>query len=302
MGKFGFNFDRYKDMIGVYQNLVVVGDKKLGIFNVKTCKYITKKIYDEVVLSPFDNNCNIVKNYKENIYVAIVRNDGTFIECPDFENIVFYHNKGIATDKNTQKQYLINSDGKIISKGFDKIIYNCSQYFYGFTFKNKNSSEVKNVKLLDCNGKILPFTFELEEDYTDLRHFESNNNFNFVYSTPNEIKTFKDLIDAVKKYGLYIPYIVNKRIKSTNQLLKLYKTYLNEIKNKDLDLKEIFVLTDIYKDLTHSKVDLDVAKESFDFDVKKFKNPVSIIEKNIIYKTLWGEFLSPMYEYNAIKN
>lgn len=269
-----------------FEDLIVVGENKFAIFNKVTCKYLTKKIYDSILLSPSGNHIlTKIKKNKESIdYICYIFNENQILQCP---NLIFkdefIKNTAIAFSKDSQKKHLVNNKGIILSNGFDFIEHIAGTLYQAQTY-SQDKKRIENINILNNNGEILPLTFD---------DFKTE-----INPTLNEIQTFEDLLTHIDKYGIEITHISNFRPKSMTEILLLFNTSINYIKKNNLDLHNLFYLVSAYKNVIHYKnFNIDIPKENFDFDLSFFK--INRIELNNIKKYIINELIEPIYNWHT---
>lgn len=287
-------------MENVYNgDLVIVGDKKLGIFNKKTCKYITSKTYDYIEL----NQCgsHIIEKRKyftkkdpetneeyktyDVTYNALVKDDGTIIENPDYTYLFYDGGYLLAFSKETTKKHLANCDGEIIGKGYDRIHHIAGDLFYGVDYNKKR--EIKTLKLLNSKGKSLPFTFTIKDN-------------NFYLAEPNEFNSIDDFTQAIEKYGIGIIYISNKGFVSVKDFMKMVKACANYLKkSKDAKFSDAYLMIDRYKDFYRSSsIELNMRYSDIDLTSDFSDIKANRIEINYFIKNFMTQVIEPMYIYN----
>jgi len=179
--------------------------------------------------------------------------------------------------------YLIDCDGKKISKEFDRLIYIGNGLYYAVTHRNQESEQIKNIKLLNSKGKSLPFTFNVDKVY------------NPIYSKPKEIRTFNDFLESIKKYGLGIISVAFKNIKSISQLLSVINASIDYLAtHKESNPNNLQLIIDNYKLYTYQiPIKLDVDYNNINIDLSKLN--ISKIHKNILEKQLMKDLIEPYY-------
>lgn len=297
-----------------FEDLIVVGDKKRGIFNKRTCQYVLNKEYDCVLLSKCGSH--IVKNYKlfdevdektgetyqrrETVFNAIVDNDGNITE---YKDLVFFDEFNgfvtVAYSKNTNKRHLINNKGELLSDGFDRIEYiNCGLYYAFDLRENKNYDPnnfeqstrwfIEGLKLVNKKGEVLPFTLVLPDVE------------NPIYSKIKEIDSFKSFVSAIEKYGCGIAHVGFTCIdpKSISELLQVINAGINHAKQNSKDISEVLSLVDVFsRSLMMKEIELDVKFNNIEFD---FEMLCLGIEMNYYKKHIMNTLIEPIYKFNKL--
>lgn len=297
-----------------YTDLIVVGDKKLGIFNKRKCTYVLNNDYDCILLS--ECGTHIVKKYKcfeeideetgkkhnryETIYCAIVDNDGKIKECNNINLLdKFIDNVAIARCVKTNKMHLIDNNADYISDGFDRIDYiNCGLYYAYNLIDNKDYDPnvfekstrwfVSDLKLINCSGEVLPYTLVLDEIE------------NPIYAKIKEIDSYNSYVEAISKYGCGIAHITfaNQTPSSVREVLLAVNAAINFANKNNKSITEVLSLVHILgKSLLFKKLDLDVEYDLIDFD---FDNLCLGIEKNHYKKQIFDALIYPIYKFNRI--
>lgn len=297
-----------------FEDLIVVGDKKRGIFNKRTCQYILNKDYDCVLLSQCGNH--IVKNYtyfdeidektgetyqrRETVFNAIVNNDGKIVEYKDLVFCdKFIGDVAVAYSKKSNRRHLVNCKGEISSDGFDRIEYiNCGLY-YAFNLRdnenyNPNIAElsdrwfVEDLRLINKKGEVLPFTLVLDGIE------------NPIYSKIKEINSFKSFVNAIKKYGCGIAHVGFTYVepKSISELLQVINAGINYVKQNSKDISEVLSLVGVFsRSLMMKEIELDVKFNDIEFDLEML---CLGIEMNYYKKHIMGTLIEPIYKFNKL--
>lgn len=224
--------------------IVAKKDGKCAIFNIEHSVFLTDHIYDGILLSK--SNYHIVFNASDLInddgtsvpkmgeitYSAIVDNFGKVTEYP---NLVFGYNGvfseyGVcpALEKLTNKVYLVNHLGLILSSGYDRIVPVNREHNYGLyyginycepTYNPVFNREIKVCKLLNHTGEEIPlsipnsiFDFDNIFDVLELNNIENIEKFiseygaNIIELIPKNMfkigENYYKIFNAVNLYGL----------------------------------------------------------------------------------------------------
>lgn len=270
-----------------FEDLIIVGKEKFAIFNKTKCKYLTKKVYDSILLSPSGNHIltKIKKSKHSDIdYICYIYNNKQILKYP---NLIFKEcfigNTSIAFVKDLQKKCLVNNHGEIISKGFDYIEHLIGKLYYGYTL-TETKNRINNINIININGEILPLTF---------------NNIDSVLTLyANELQTLEDLVKNIDKYGVEITHISKFRPMSTSELLIIINKSIEYIKNNNTDITELLYLIGAYKHIVNNKnFKIDIPKENFDIDLSFSK--INRIELNNIKKHIISELIEPIYKWHT---
>lgn len=243
--EFNLTLDYFMEKIKFESNPknLVVSEKngKCAIYDKGQSIYLTPHIYDKIILSPFDYH--IVYNAKDLIdegrvitkmgdvtYSAIVNNFGKVKEVP---NLFFSHNYNLpfnmfgtcpALNKEDDKYYLVDANGKLLSKGYDRIVavdkwHSSGEHdfglYYGLEYevnKQNNENFIKSRKVLYVDGK------EICVALTDI-----NDNWNCKVKDFEKVDT---LLDYIKKFG---PNIIAITPNSIFQKSENYPKILNAV-------------------------------------------------------------------------
>ena len=199
-------------------NNLVVSEKngKCAIYDKNRSVYLTPHIYDRVILSHYDShiayNANdlvdegrVIPKMGEVAYSAIIDNFGNVKALP---NLIFAYNYNLpfnmfnvcpALNKVDNKFYLLNSNGELLSKGYERIVaidkwHADSEHdfglYYGLEYKQdrlNNEKSIKSRKLLYVDGK------EIKVTLTDI-----NDNWDCKVK---EFESIDVLVKYIKKYG-----------------------------------------------------------------------------------------------------
>lgn len=199
--------------------VVTMKNNKYAIFDKGQSTYLTAHDYDGILLSACGNH--IV--YKTNniphgpiTYSAVVNNNG---EIKEFPNLVLGFNGGFnngvcpALSKISGLVHLVDSNGEILSNGYDRIKPIDSEcnlgLYYGLKFKM--NGEVKKRVLINKNGEEIKLHFEdINAPWGDCKLLELTN-INLVIQTikefgPNIIKLTPD---DIFNYGENYPKIIS---------------------------------------------------------------------------------------------
>lgn len=231
-------------------NNLVVSEKngKCAIYDKSQSVYLTPHLFDHIKLSK--HNYHIV--YKatnvmvdgapvpEVYYSAIVDNCGNIKEMPDlifaWSPLTFnMFDVCVAYSKKDNKTFLVNADGKKLSKGFKRIIsvdFKCNHeelfdfgLYFGLEFdKNNECGEpvITSRKLIYFDGTEINVTFNnVQSDYD---------------CKVNEFEDIEILVSHIKKYGPNIIAITPENIfqKSENyhKIIKAVGEYVEGLDEK----------------------------------------------------------------------
>lgn len=274
-------------------DLIVMGESKLGIFNRNTNKYVTERIYDKISLSL--SGSHVVWNFKngdingEIEYCAIVKTDGTIIETPDLifrqggfndyehaANIELYNSVvAIAYSKSLNKHFLVNTNGEKISEGFDRIgkHFAENELFEGYNYEDEKQKIIKDYKILNRFGEVLDI--------------KTNHQYHF-----------EEYLDLMKKYGPVLTMVLPCVPSSISQLIKIINAGIeyNKKSSKERQSDILWFITALGHLLKYKKIELDVDFNDIDFDLSYQNLKIAESYNN---KQLIKELFLPIYYFNT---
>ena len=182
---------------------------KCAIFDKGQSIFLTPHIYQEIVLSKYGYHIAINRKKMNVLINGEVREDMGTIEysamIDNFGNVHEYEgiqigNNGffdrfgnvVAYSEKLNKVVLMNANGDILSKGYDRVRRVSSPDFlelefglcYGINFSKEKDERILNIKLLNNKGEELNLDFNTK----NIKEFDLENVF------PFEIKEFKTVI------------------------------------------------------------------------------------------------------------
>lgn len=225
------------------QDLIVVERKgKVALFDSRQSLYLTPFIYDKILVSQTEPHvvlkCGKELNKNKNeifsgkiLYSAIVDNFGTLNEIPDIEfsfNSLFIDGVSVAKNKKDNLCYLVDANGKLLSKGYKNI-----QHFGGINknyglylacdvnYDNSNIRKVSNLQLIYKDGSEIPLNIESTEDY-------ANGEKLWRTYICKDLNTIEKVTENIEKYGLMIALLAPASIYENNEnYFKIIESYNN---------------------------------------------------------------------------
>lgn len=299
------------------RDLIVVKNSKnkSAIFDRNKSEYLTQHIYDRILLSPsghhivvknddyIDDDGTIRKNAGAINYSAIVDNFGNVTE---FSDLVFgtcgpfYEDSCIVASLKTNRGYLANFEGKLISKDYWRVRVvdreNNFGIYYGIERGEKNVNglyEESSRVLLSQDGEEINLKVEKQEydiypQITNLSNAEQAYSYikkygpNLLLLLPNEF--FK--VNA--NYNLFIKATIEHsldHLKYTKKNLEFYYAF-NLLKQKADVFNDGFVKTEL---VDKSVFDILADKRMYRIEQNYIKKMIcDLFEKiNLIWKSLW---------------
>lgn len=207
---------------------------KLAIFDTNQSYYLTPHIYENIALSPAGYHLVFARGKDGEItYSAMVDNFGKVKEYP---NVLLGNNGGfdrfgniVGYDKESKSIVLMNANGQILCKGYNRIHKINSTLFldenvdYGIYFglKTNTNNELEIVDMLDKNGhkidltlnKTMKGTYEIAELLQIENIIKNIDKYGIamIYFIP------EDVFEKEEAYTYLVDYFIDKILKSNKE-------------------------------------------------------------------------------------
>lgn len=267
---------------------------KFAIYDARQGLYLTPFIYDAINISKTEPHI-VLKCGKDNrnafsgkiLYSATIDNNGKLTEFPDLDfsfNSIFEDGVSIAHNKKDNLDYLVNTEGKLISKGYKNICHfggikkNYNLYLcYDLEQDNHNILKKVNLTLIYKDGSEIPLKIISTEDkYDELMR---------AYTSP-DLDRLEKVIKNIEKYGVNIITLAD------SNLFKNSKNYFDMIEK----INDIFIenakKTENYADLI----------ENFEYLVDILLKYSKIVDNNACIKKLNEKHFERKHFFGKINN